>query len=118
MRRVQLQWIKRWSDMDDDDIVSHLLDVESKAYTLVAEAQAEADRRAAERAKKLRVKYDQLFAKRRDEMALRHQEEADAAIAEHDDELASYRQDLKHRELFIDKFQTVMKRVVDEAGRD
>jgi vacuolar-type H+-ATPase subunit H len=47
--------------MDDEDIVGHLLKIESEAAALVLDAQAEADRRLAEAEKRSRAAYEQQY---------------------------------------------------------
>jgi len=49
--------------MENNEILQHLLEIESKAATLVDDAQAEADRRVAEAEKQNRARYDEQYAK-------------------------------------------------------
>jgi len=49
--------------MENQEILQHLLEIESKAATLVDDAQAEADRRVAEAEKQNRARYDEQYAK-------------------------------------------------------
>jgi len=48
--------------MENNEILQHLLEIESKAATLVDDAQAEADRRVSEGEKQNRARYDEQYA--------------------------------------------------------
>jgi len=48
--------------MENHEILQHLLEIESKAATLVDDAQAEADRRVSEGEKQNRALYDEHYA--------------------------------------------------------
>jgi hypothetical protein len=48
--------------MDDREVLQHLLGLENEASALVNDAQAEADRRTAEREKQNRLRYDETYA--------------------------------------------------------
>jgi regulator of protease activity HflC (stomatin/prohibitin superfamily) len=48
--------------MENHEILQHLLEIESKAATLVDDAQAEADRRISEGEKQNRARYDEQYA--------------------------------------------------------
>jgi len=48
--------------MENHEILQHLLEIESKAATLVDDAQAEADRRVSEGEKQNRARYDEQYA--------------------------------------------------------
>ena len=49
--------------MENNEILQHLLEIVSKAATLVDDAQAEADRRVAEAEKQNRARYDEQYAR-------------------------------------------------------
>ncbi|MDR2079315.1 MAG: hypothetical protein LBP74_06325 [Treponema sp.] len=49
-------------DVREQDVLNHLLKVESQASALVDEAQAEADRRVAENEKTSRARYDERYS--------------------------------------------------------
>jgi vacuolar-type H+-ATPase subunit H len=48
--------------MDDREVLQHLLSLENEASALVNDAQAEADRRTAERENQNRLRYDETYA--------------------------------------------------------
>ena len=49
--------------MDDHEVLRHLLAIENEASALVNDAQAEADRRAAEGEKQNRLRYDEVYSR-------------------------------------------------------
>ena len=49
--------------MEDRDVLQHLLNLENEASALVNDAQAEADRRTAEREVQNRRRYDEVYAR-------------------------------------------------------
>jgi regulator of protease activity HflC (stomatin/prohibitin superfamily) len=65
--------------MENHEILQHLLEIESKAATLVDDAQAEADRRVGEGEKQNRARYDEQYA--REVAALEGAFSADIALA-------------------------------------
>ena len=48
--------------MDDQEVLQHLLNLESKAAALVTDAQAEADRRVSEGEQQNRAHYDEVYS--------------------------------------------------------
>jgi len=48
--------------MDDREVLQHLLNLDSKAASLVNDAQAEADRRVSEAEKQNRAHYDEVYS--------------------------------------------------------
>jgi len=77
--------------MDDRDILHHLLEVESEAASLAMDAEAEADRRLAEREKTARSAYEARFGSRAAELEEEFAREAEAVVAEYRSELEAYR---------------------------
>jgi len=81
--------------MENNEILQHLLEIESKAATLVDDAQAEADRRVAEAEKQNRARYDEQYAK--EVKALEEAFSRDIALAreEYRRQLEEYHNSLK-----------------------
>jgi len=81
--------------MENHEILQRLLEIESKAATLVDDAQAEADRRVASAEKQHRARYDEQYA--REVAALEEAFSRDIALAREDyrRQLEEYHNSLK-----------------------
>jgi vacuolar-type H+-ATPase subunit H len=81
--------------MDDRDIIHHLLAVESEAASLASDAEAEADRRVAERERAARSVYDATYSARAAELEEDARSEAEAVLNEYRQDLEAYRASLE-----------------------
>jgi vacuolar-type H+-ATPase subunit H len=79
----------------DQDVLQHLLDVEAGAQSLVNDAQAEADRRAAEAEKRNRARYEEQYTKEATLMDSRYEAGIEAVRAEYNGRLEEYRLSLE-----------------------
>lgn len=80
--------------MDEREILHHLLDIESEAASLVADAQAEADRRTAEGEKEGRAAYELRWTERSAQLEAEFLAASEKATREIHAELAAYREEL------------------------
>ncbi len=81
--------------MDDRDIIHHLLAVESEAASLALDAEAEADRRVAERERAARSVYDAAYSARVAQLEEEARREAEAVLNEYRQDLEAYRASLE-----------------------
>jgi hypothetical protein len=90
--------------MDEQDILGHLLKVESEASALVRDAQTEGDRRIAESEKRGRAQYDERYGQEVLALDARYERET-AELAEiYNRQLETYREDLKKRSVDTEAF--------------
>jgi ethanolamine utilization cobalamin adenosyltransferase len=80
--------------MDEQDVLRHLLDVESRASVLVDDAQAEADRRIAESEKQYRARYDEEYGREAAELESRYEGDLGAVKEHYKQQLDAYRNSL------------------------
>jgi hypothetical protein len=89
----------------DQDLLHHLLEVEARAAAMVEDAQAEADRRAAESEVRSRARYDEAYAREAADLEVRYQQEYKAVKTEYQRLLGEYRESLEtmpvHRDSFL-----------------
>lgn len=95
--------------MDERDIIHHLLAVESQAASLAADAQAEADRRIAERDRTARSEYDSRFAVRAAQLEEDFNREVEAVTQEYRQDLNAYRIALEKKKADTEKFSKLME---------
>jgi hypothetical protein len=81
----------------DQDILRHLLDVETDAQALVDDAQAEADRRTAEMEKQNRARYEERYTREAAILDSRYESEIGAIKDEYNRQLDEYRLGLDDR---------------------
>jgi hypothetical protein len=79
----------------DGYVLRHLLDLEVQAAALVDDAQAEADRRAAEGEKLSRARYDEAYAAEVAALEAAYAEETAAIKADYKSQLDAYREGLR-----------------------
>jgi regulator of protease activity HflC (stomatin/prohibitin superfamily) len=98
--------------MENHEILQHLLEIESKAATLVDDAQAEADRRVSEGEKQNRARYDELYAS--EVAALEKAFSADIALARENyrNQLEDYHNSLKAQSLDTKSFFTLAEKLL------
>jgi hypothetical protein len=84
-------------DDSDQDILRHLLDVETDAQSLVNDAQAEADRRTAEMEKRNRARYEERYTREAALLDSRYESELGAIKDEYNRRLDEYRLGLDDR---------------------
>ncbi len=91
--------------MDEQDMLRHLLEVESEAASLVNDAQVEADKRVAENEKLYRSRFDDLYGKEVSLLEKSYQEAVSKVKSDYDEDLKDYRKSFEnesiHHEAFI-----------------
>jgi vacuolar-type H+-ATPase subunit H len=97
--------------MDNNEVLDHLLKIESEAAALVNEAQAEADRRVAEVEKQNRAVYDERFRGESEKLEQEFLKSKEKSQQQYREELEAYKNTLfsitVNNELFsslLDKF--------------
>lgn len=80
----------------DENILQHLLQVESDAAALVNNAQAEADRRLAEGEKQNRQRYDEAYSREVAELDAGFEREIKTVKEDYQRQLETYRENLSH----------------------
>jgi ABC-type phosphate transport system auxiliary subunit len=88
----------------DQDLLRHLLEVETGAAALVEDAQAEADRRVAEFEARSRARYDEAYAREAVDLEARYQREYEAVKTEYQRRLDEYRENLETMTVHRDDF--------------
>jgi regulator of protease activity HflC (stomatin/prohibitin superfamily) len=98
--------------MENHEILQHLLEIESKAATLVDDAQAEADRRVAEAEKQNRARYDEQYSC--EVAALEEAFSADIALARENyrKQLEDYHNSLKAQSLDTKAFFALAEKLL------
>jgi hypothetical protein len=94
--------------MDSQDILQHLLQVESAAAALVLDAQAEADRRIAAAEAAGRAAYDASYAAALAEHEAEYERLRIVAETEFNSALAAYRDELAARPAYPDQFRAAL----------
>jgi len=105
--------------MENHEILQHLLEIESKAATLVDDAQAEADRRVSEGEKQNRARYDEQYA--REVAALEEAYSADISLARENyrKQLEEYHNSLKAQPSDTKAFFSLAEKLlILEEGKD
>jgi len=105
--------------MENHEILQHLLEIESKAATLVDDAQAEADRRVSEGEKQNRSRYDDIYSS--EVAALEKAFSADIALARDNyrKQLEDYHNSLKAQSLDTKAFFALAEKLlVFKESRD
>ena len=82
--------------MDDNELLKHLLDLESEASSLVDEAQAEADRRTAEGERENRLRYDETYAREVEILENDYTQKLRQVKENYQQQLEAYRTSLKN----------------------
>jgi vacuolar-type H+-ATPase subunit H len=90
--------------MDQQDILQHLLQVESSASELVNDARAEADRRLSESEKRGRALYDEQYGQAVLDLEAWHKKELSALTERVQLQLEAYREELRSLPVDRDAF--------------
>jgi F0F1-type ATP synthase membrane subunit b/b' len=90
--------------MDEQDMLRHLLEVESDAAALVHDAQSEADRRVAENEKEHRSRFDNRYEKEVSLLEKDYQEAIVKVKADYDKDLNAYRESFQNENVNNEAF--------------
>ena len=102
--------------MDNNEVLAHLLKIESEAAKLVDNAQAEADRRVAEAEKEKRAAYDVRYRIESERLENEFQKSKEVAQQRYLDEMEAYKQKISSTGVNKDRFSVLLdKFVLEEA---
>jgi F0F1-type ATP synthase membrane subunit b/b' len=90
--------------MDEEGVLRHLLEVEAKASALVDDAQAEADRRVAEKERQNRSRYDERYSREVAELDAVYEQDIAAVKRDYAGQLDAYRESLGAMPVHNDDF--------------
>jgi vacuolar-type H+-ATPase subunit H len=97
---------------DSGDILQHLLAVETRAATLVDEAQAEADKRIKAAEERNRERYEEAYRRRVEDLEAAYREKIGVAKTEYRARLDAYRKDLDTMILHRDDFSCLVEKLL------
>jgi F0F1-type ATP synthase membrane subunit b/b' len=101
--------------MDNDEILGHLLKIESEAIALVHDAQAEADRRVLEAEKLNHAAYDERYAAENEKLENEFRQLQEEVRRQYQAELDAYRQELSSVNVDTDRFADLLDTLVTGA---
>jgi regulator of protease activity HflC (stomatin/prohibitin superfamily) len=101
-------------EVPEQNILQHLLQVESEAAALVDDAQAEADRRLAEGEKQNRQRYDDGYSREVAELDARFEGEIQAVKEDYRRQLETYRESLDRMTVNTTKFSSLVASLLFE----
>ncbi len=90
--------------MDEQDMLRHLLEVESEAASLVNDAQIEADKRVAENEKQHRSRFDDQYSKEVSLLEENYRNALSEVRNRYDEELKAYRESFEHEKIDHEAF--------------
>jgi vacuolar-type H+-ATPase subunit H len=94
--------------LNDNTALEHLLHIEAEAAALVNEAQAEADRRLACGEQRNRAAYEERYSAEAEKLETEYRREKEQIQARFRQELESYRQELSHLEVNMERFSACL----------
>ncbi|MCL2761584.1 MAG: hypothetical protein FWD36_00060 [Treponema sp.] len=100
--------------MHNDEVLGHLLEIESEAAALVDNAQAEADRRVLEAEKQNRIAYEEHYHRKIRELESDLRQSKDHARQQYQKELDAYKEKINSVAVNMDQFSALMNRLVEE----
>ncbi|MDR0290414.1 MAG: hypothetical protein LBI06_05705 [Treponema sp.] len=103
--------------MDNNEVLGHLLKVESEASTLVSEAQAEADKRTLEAEKQSHASYDVQYSSEAKRMEDEFQLLKEKVRQQYQTELEAFRQKTSSVHPDVARFSALLNKfIAEEAG--
>ena len=103
--------------MDDEEVLGHLLKIESEAAALVNDAQAEADRRVAGGEKQNRAGYEERYRVEAERLEAEFKKSKELIKEQYHKELDAYREKLTSLETDMTAFSAMLDRFVAEDTR-
>ena len=104
--------------MDNNEVLDHLLKIESEAARMIDKAQADADRRAAETEKHNRTVYDKRYREETEKLENNLKLSMEQVRQRYEAELETYKQKTASYVIDTDKFSAMLdKLVLPERGR-
>jgi F0F1-type ATP synthase membrane subunit b/b' len=102
--------------MDNDEVLGHLLKIESEAATLVNDAQTEADRRIAEAEKQNRASYEERYQTELERLENEFQKYKEQIRRQYLEEIDAYRKKISSVDVDAGAFSALMDRLFAEEG--
>jgi vacuolar-type H+-ATPase subunit H len=98
--------------MDNNEVLGHLLKIESEAAKLVNEAQAEADRRIKEAEKYNRAVYEEQYRRECERLECEFNKSKELAREQYRKELELYKEEISSIHVDIDGFSALLDKIV------
>lgn len=101
--------------MDEIDIISHLIDVEQQATSLVLDAQIEADQRIADARSLADTQFKELYEKMINSLEKKTSKEIDTIKLSYEQESNEFAQNIKNMPKDIPAFEDMLKSLLFKA---
>jgi phage host-nuclease inhibitor protein Gam len=98
--------------MDNNEVLGHLLKIESEAAKLVIEAQAEADRRITEAEKHNRAVYEEQYRRECERLECELNKSKELVREQYRKELEFYKEEISSIHVDIDRFSALLDKLV------
>jgi len=102
--------------MDNNEVLDHLLKIESEAAALVNDAQAEADKRITEAEKQNRAAYDRRFLEENERLEKGFLQSKELARQQYRKELETYNEKISSARVNNDSFSALLDSLVLGEG--
>jgi len=102
--------------MDNDEVLGHLLKIESEAAALVNDAQAEADRRVLEAEKQNHAAYEERYRNEGERLENEFQASKEKIRRQYQTELESYSNKITSLHVDVNRFSALLDRLVTEEA--
>jgi len=102
--------------MDNNEVLDHLLKIESEAAALVDGAQAEADKRITEAEKQNRAAFDKRFREENERLENEFLQSKDAARQQYQKELEAYKEKISLVHINNERFSDLLDSLVLGEG--
>jgi F0F1-type ATP synthase membrane subunit b/b' len=102
--------------MDNDEVLGHLLKIESEAAALVNDAQAEADKRVLEAEKQNHAAYEERYRKEGERLGNEFQALKEKIRRQYQTELESYSNKITSLHIDVNRFSALLDRFVTEEA--
>ena len=100
--------------MDNNEVLDHLLKVESEAAALVGNAQTEADRRVEEAEKERRAAYDEYYHRESERLESELKKSKELTQRQYQEELDAYKQKISSLSIEMDRFSVLLDKFIAE----
>jgi vacuolar-type H+-ATPase subunit H len=102
--------------MDNNEVLDHLLKIESEAAELVNDAQAEADRRVTEAEKQNRAAYDKRFLEENQRLEKEFLQSKELSRQQYQKELETYKEKISSFHVNNDRFSNLLDSLILGEG--
>jgi len=101
--------------MDNDEVLGHLLKIESEASALVNDAQAEADRRVLEAEKQNHAAFDERYHRENERLESEYNAFREKVQGQYQAELDAYKEKISSIEVNVNRFSALLDKLVMEG---